>query len=183
MQEVCRNRSPMERVASAMEIVRTHPGMILHILLWVMLLERAAGLRGLWRCLSTSAVLSTHLGSVMSVKIQWKAVMPKQVQGPLLFSARPFTDWRVQLQFMLSQGHSRDQNCTEMRGRRKMDVVKIQAAGTGNLPCPFSSCPGSEAAQWAGEGRLSHLCPAGSWNGQPAGLFLSSPSPELQNPL
>lgn len=60
----------MERVASAMEIVRTHPGMILHILLWVMLLERAAGLRGLWRCLSTSAVLSTHLGSVMSVKIQ-----------------------------------------------------------------------------------------------------------------
>ncbi|XP_015136103.2 COMM domain-containing protein 10 isoform X2 [Gallus gallus] len=47
--EVCRNRSPMERVASAMEIVRTHPGMILHILLWVMLLERAAGLRGLWR--------------------------------------------------------------------------------------------------------------------------------------
>lgn len=59
----------------------------------------------------------------------------------------------------------------------------IQAAGTEDLPCPLSSCPSSKAAQWAVEGRLSHLCPAGGWNGQPAGNFLSSASQELQNPL
>ncbi|XP_072216592.1 COMM domain-containing protein 10 isoform X1 [Excalfactoria chinensis] len=53
--EVCWNQSPMEGVASPMEILRTHLGMVLGTLLQVMLLGKTTGLYGLWRCLSTSA--------------------------------------------------------------------------------------------------------------------------------